>query len=421
MPDPTTMDDSVLGFPPPTPLAAGTAPSRPPDTKPRPDWSRKRWLGLVAAVCAALLGLALLLNRTLFAPETPSSTELVAVTSSTQTVTVGLSGTIAPQEQANASFAVPGTVQSVSVQVGDRVDQGQGLASINDVDLANAVALAEAQARAADAQLDTIRGTDGVTSAQLAAARAQVDAARAGVDNARSRQLDAILAAPLAGVVAEVNVKVGDQVTGAAAMTGSSGAGLSGVIPGLGELSGGGSTQTGAHVVIVVPDAWQMEASVGTADLPSLQPGQAAVVTPTGTTDRVTGEVDTVGIVAKATSGSAATFPVTIRLNATDRPLFSGSTADAVVTTQTIPDVLTLPVKAVNTQDGSSTVRKVVDGTPTQISVTVGRRFGDRLEITAGLNAGDEVETPKSVIVAAPPVFGPYGPSSAAPSPRETP
>ena len=63
----------------------------------------------------------------------------------------------------------------------------------------------------------------------------------------------------------------------------------------------------------------------------------------------------------------------------------------------------------------------MVDGTPTQISVTVGRRFGDRLEITAGLNAGDEVETPKSVIVAAPPVFGPYGPSSAAPSPRETP
>ncbi|MGB3956026.1 MAG: biotin/lipoyl-binding protein, partial [Brooklawnia sp.] len=133
--------------------------------RPRPAWSTKRRV-LTAAAALLLLVLAAWLAITLSpAPEDGPETEVVTVTRTTETRTVGLAGTIAPQQQANVSFAVPGTVQQVEVRVGDEVRQGQALARLDDRDLANAVALAQAQLSAAFAQLETIEQTDGATSA----------------------------------------------------------------------------------------------------------------------------------------------------------------------------------------------------------------------------------------------------------------
>ena len=250
---------------------------------------------------------------------------------------------------------------------------------------------------------------------------------------ARDRLADAILTSPLAGVVAAVNVEVGDQVSGAGGSVGGASlpglggmSGLSG-IPGLsgmtgGSTSGNGATATGANIVVVVPDAWKLEAEVGTADLPQLQAGQEAIVTPTGTSQHVSAVVDTVGIVANAASGQAATFPVTLRITDPSATLFSGSNADAVVTTGTVRGVLTLPGEAIWITNGQPAVRRQVGGTVTSVEVTTGRRFGDRVEITAGLDEGDEVLARRSVVVTPPPrpQFGPGG-SIVSPDPTATP
>lgn len=386
----------------------------------RRPWSRTRWvatIGAVLALVALASWLVVILSST---PAQQQETEVVAVTRSTETVSVSLAGTLAPQEQANVSFAVPGTVHQIAVRVGDQVQQGQVLALLEDRDLANAVALAEAQVSAARAQLTTIREADQATSAQIAAAQAQVQASVASLDSARGRLADANLTAPLTGTVAQVNLRVGDQVTGAGAVGGST-SGFSG-LSGLSGLGAATSTSAGAHVVIVVPDAWQLEASVGTADLPLLAPGQPAVVTPTGTDEAVDGFVDTIGIVATSASGSAATFPVSITLTGQGRKLFSGASAEAVVTVETIPDALTVPVTAVTTVDGRSTVQKVTGASTAATEVTLGRRFGERVEISAGLAVGDQIVAPKGLIVSAPPrpAYGPNG-TFASPDPTGTP
>ncbi|HHU37729.1 MAG TPA: HlyD family efflux transporter periplasmic adaptor subunit, partial [Propionibacterium sp.] len=270
---------------------------------------------------------------------------------------------------------------------------------------------------------------------QVAAARAGVESADASVVQALAHLADAQLTSPLAGVVAAVNIEVGDQVSGAGGIT--SGAslpsmsglpgGLSG-IPGMAALPGGstsgngGSAASGAHIVVVVPDAWKLEAEVGTADLPHLQTGQEAVVTPTGTSQHVAAVVDTVGIVATAASGQAAMFPVTLRVTDPSATLFSGSDADAVVTTGTVRDVLTVPGEAIWITNGKPTVRRQQGGSVTMVEVETGRRFGDRVEILSGLAEGDEVLARRSVVVTPPPrpQFGPGG-SIVSPDPTATP
>lgn len=362
---------------------------------------------------AALLVVALIAVLAIFnfgRQPAAEATEVVRAERSDQVTTVSLSGSLSPQQQANASFAVPGTVNAINVRVGQEVAAGDTLATLDDRDLRNAVSLAEANLAAARAQVQTLRDADAATSAQLTAANAQTEAMAAGVENARQRLSDAALTSPLTGVVAEVELEVGDQVTGAgASLPGSgsnplSGLGLPSSVTGAAGQSGAG----GAQIVVVVPDAWQLEATVGTADLTSLEPGQQAVVTPTGTDTHVTAVVDTVGIVASSSSGSAATFPVTLAITEPGVQLFSGSDADAVVTTATVPDVLTIPVEAVTYADDTTTVRRPGD---TTTEVSLGRRFGNRIEVTGGLGTGDEVLVPVGVVVSAParPQFGPNG------------
>lgn len=409
-----------------------------PSGSPRTRWSRRRWLLLIGAT---LVVLALVAAWFAFAPRPAEgpATQVVRVTRSDQSTTVSLSGVLAPQQQANVSFAVPGQVRSVPARVGERVTEGQELATVDDRDLRNAVDLASAQLNAARAQVNTARDA-GASSSQLEGARAGVRSAEASLEQARTRLADAVLTAPMSGVVAEVNVEVGDQVAGGGFDAGSMGGGSLGDLASsggaAGGLSGGGGMQVpsglgadagglpgasasaGAAVVIVVPEAWKLDATVGTADLPALKPGQPAVVTPTGTDQHVGAVVDTVGIVATR-NGGAASFPVTLKITDASAHLFSGADADAVITTDQVPGVLTVPAQSVTIADGRATVQRPGGATA---EVTTGRRFGDRTEITAGLAEGDEILAPQGVVVTPParPQFGPGG-TMVSPDPSTTP
>ena len=107
-------------------------------------------------------------------------------TKTTEQVTVNLTGTLAPQNQANLSFASAGTVTSVSAVVGSTVSAGQVLATIDDTQLRNAVTLAQANVTAARTSYSTVASTSGVTRAQLSNAQAQVDSAVAKLSSAKT-------------------------------------------------------------------------------------------------------------------------------------------------------------------------------------------------------------------------------------------
>lgn len=378
---------------------------------------RKR-VGLIAAALAvvAVIGLAVALLQP--GASTEPGYDLVQVTRSTQHVTLPVSGEIAPRTQANLSFRVGGSVTEVTARVGQKVKRGAILATVDSTDLRAAVALAEAQEAAARAQLSAARSTSGARKAQIDAAVAGVNSARAALDNARDRLAWGSLTSPIAGTVAQVNIEVGDQVGG------GSGASLPMGTGGfdLGVLTGGSApTSQGrtADVVVIADDGWQLEAQVATVDIPHLREGQAAVVTPTGTDQRLEGRVSSVGISATG-SGAQAVFPVVIEIADRDAHLFSGASADAVVTVETVEDALAVPISAVSTVDGDSTVLVETAGTATPTAVELGRRFDSQVEVLSGLSVGDTIRVPRAQVIAEP-TEPQWGPPHARPTPSASP
>lgn len=345
--------------------------------------SPRKWLLLgLAVVVLAGAGFGAWYLLTPRTTGTQATSRTVQVTRGTQTLTVALDGTLSPRKQSNVNFGVSGTVRGVSVQAGEKVTKGQKLATIDDSDLEDAVALAEANLTTARANLSDVYDNDG-SSAAITSAKAQVSSATAALASAEQNVEDAVLRSPITGTVASVGIEEGDSVTG----SGSSG--------GSGTSGSGTSTTTGtstAQFVVISTATWKLEGSVGSADLSSLKAGQAVAITTDAGTAQLKGTVASVGIVATSTSDGAATFPVVINVTGRHTDLYSGTTASAVITTGTYPDVLTVPTAAIRTEDSRTVVTRVTGTTTATTEVEIGKVFGSTTEIRSGLAEGDSVQ-----------------------------
>ncbi|HEY3409118.1 MAG TPA: biotin/lipoyl-binding protein [Propionicimonas sp.] len=343
--------------------------------------SGKKWLVLgLAIVVLAGVGVGTWFLVKPKTATTASSSRTVQVTRGTQTMSVAFDGTLSPRKQSNVNFSVSGTVTSVKVKAGQIVKKGQKLAAVDDSDLADAVALAKANLTTARANLSDVYDNSG-SSAAITSAKAQVTSAKAALAQANTNLDDAVLRSPISGTVASVSLEDGDTVTG----SGSSGSNSNS------SNSATTSTASTAQFVVISTSTWKLEGSVGSADLASLKAGQAVAITTDATTDKLTGTVASVGIVATSTSDGAATFPIVINLAGIHKDLYSGTTASAVITTGSYPDVLTVPTAAIRTENSKTVVTKVTGTTTSTTEVTIGKVFGSYTEIKSGLAEGDSV------------------------------
>ncbi|MBD7979662.1 biotin/lipoyl-binding protein [Oerskovia sp. Sa2CUA9] len=331
------------------------------------------------------------------APE--ATTQSVAASLSTVQQSVTTTATLTPSVQEEVSFAGSGTVTAVDVQAGDTVEAGQALATIDTLQLDAAVLsakadLAEAQATLADSQ-DSSDGS-AADLARISADQAQVEVAQSAVTAAEAALAGATLTAPAAGLVTEVNVSVGQAVTGSTTSSTSGSGADSGTTGGAGGSAPGATSSTtttssGAAFVIVGTDAWEATATVGDSDLPHLAVGNQVELTVDGLEDTVFGTVATIGLLPSTSSGTA-TYPVTISVTGSPEGLHDGVTADAEIIYERRTDVLTVPSAAVRTVDGESVVTQAgEDGEEVTTVVTVGETTGSLVEITSGLEEGDEV------------------------------
>lgn len=363
-----------------------------PPTRRRFRMSGKKWLWLSVAVVVLIAGAVggWMVFRPKSTNQAQSMSRTVQVEKGTQTQSVTLDGTLSPSKQSDVNFAVSGTITEVYVKAGDTVDKGDKLARVDDTELQDAVDVASANLTTAQANYDEVVDNDG-SSAAIASAKAQVSSANAALTSAKQDLKNAVLRSPIAGTVASVTAEEGDSVTGSGSSSSkSSGSGTS-TGTSTSDSSSTSSTST-AQFSVISTSKWKLEGTVGSADLASLKAGQSVEVTPSSATEAIKGTVASVGIVATSTSDGAATFPVVINLSGTHKDLYSGTTAAAVITTGSYPDVLTVPTAAIRTENGKTVVTKV-DGTATStVEVTVGRVFGTTTEITKGLSDGDSVQ-----------------------------
>ncbi len=188
-----------------------------------------------------------------------ATSQVETVNLGTITQTVSATGTIAPANQANVSFAESGRVTAVNVSAGQQVAAGQTLATIDPTSLWASYAETQATLATDQAKLQSDQ-TANASSAQITADEAAVTSAQAQLASAQSAVADAVLTAPIAGTVAAVNLGVGQQAsagssttassstgsassTGSSSSTGSTGSSSSG---GSGASTFGGSSGAGA-------------------------------------------------------------------------------------------------------------------------------------------------------------------------------
>ncbi|OYO08391.1 hypothetical protein CGZ98_16040 [Enemella evansiae] len=156
--------------------------------------------------------------------------------------------------------------------------------------------------------------------------------------------------------------------------------------------AGSGATGSTAQLVVIATDAWLVNAQVSAADLPRIKTDQPVEITPAGSSQKATGTVAQVGVMAASSSGGAATFPVTVAVTGNPTGLYAGGSASVSIVVRQYDDILTVPTAAILTENGKTVVRKLVGGQPVTTEVTVGQVFGTDSEITGGLQNGDEVQ-----------------------------
>lgn len=292
---------------------------------------------------------------------------------------VTASGKIEAENSANVSTRMMGYVTKVHVKVGQKVNAGQLLVSINNTDLQAKKAQVDAsilQATAAfnNAKKDFERFT--VLFNQQSASQKELDdmtsryeMAKAGLEAAKQMRNEVVaqfgysnITAPFSGEVTNTFVKEGDMAN-----------------PGLPLVSIEGASRL------------QVTAMVSESDIANIQNGMAVKVLVKSINKTVTGKVTEVSSSAKNTGGQ---YLVKINLTQTDKAILSGMfvnvqfpLANKTLTTVTTDKVL-VPESALVKQGQLVGIYTVGNGNTAILRwLRIGKTFGNQVEVLSGLSS----------------------------------
>lgn len=305
--------------------------------------------------------------------------DVATATVSEMTGGVVLTGSLNPYRSAEVRAQVPGTVTGIRVDAGDRVGNGQVLATIEAQGIRSqaagaqsAVAAAQANLALARRQLESARTLyqAGAMSeidfraaqTQLEAAEAQLAGARAQASTAGEAAARTTIRAPFAGEVGARMVEEGEAVNPGQAL-------FRVVNTSILELAGQIPVEQAARVRAGQPAEFTLNAYPG-----RIFRGQVARVEPTA--DPQTRQVG-----------------VYVQLPNQDRRLVGGLFATGRIATARGDSSVTIPAQAVRTQGAQEYVLVVENGVVARRPVTTGPRDESRgvVAITAGLRGGEQI------------------------------
>lgn len=330
----------------------------------RAERRRKKLIrrGIAAGVIGAIALISIVATLVINAqPQGASGPVTDMVTEGTFTTTVEAKGQLKPISSSVLSPSVDGTVDSINVQAGQSVNEGDVLMTIKNDELDRNVAeaqravaaaqedLANAQKAATAARATPTTDADGASAAAgvsaasedtnaVSAAQRSLASAQANLDQANAKAASRTVTAPSSGSIVELNAKVGATVTG-------------GMIMGESDTSGGKQCMQIADL-----SKMKVTVQVGEKDIAKIAVGQSANVTYPAFPDIVSqGTVTAIASVANsdaANGGGSVTFNVDILIEAPDARLKPGMTAEVSVVTEQLDDVVMVPTMALMTEDG---------------------------------------------------------------------
>jgi RND family efflux transporter MFP subunit len=365
-----------------------------------------KWVVILAVLAGAGYGGYRWLTR-----EQPVDVQVATVTeraAGTQAAVLNASGYVTARRRATVSSKITGKVVEVNVEEGMAVKEGQVLARLDDQTARASLALADAErvaaernareneVRLANARLTLDRQTrlakDGfATQSDVDAAKADVDSyvarvavftqqvevAKRQVDLEQSNLDNSVIRAPFSGIAVTKDAQPGEMVSPVSA--------------------GGGFTRTGICTIVDMRSL-EIEVDVNESYIGRVKPGQnisavldaypewqipAHVITVVPTADR-----------------QKATVLVRIGFKALDprilpdmgvKVTFLRDDTDTAQPAVTLRPVTLVPKAAIVTQAEQAFAFVVRGDHVERVAVRVGGTDGDRLEVLAGLSAGDRV------------------------------
>jgi len=390
----------------------------------------KKRLPLIITISLVCIGIVLAIVLSGRGSREATSVDTVEVTRGNITRTVLVDGNLEMPDKAYLSFGATGTVTDVLVAKGDSVVKGQILARLDarslefSVEIIQAqyeiaqinlmktiyphytkiwgtdmpgvwLALEEAQDNLKQAQellnegsieeaqvlLDLIEGNLSKAEEKSLASpwqlpwsvkllELQVDIARANLDAAKLNLEKAVIVAPFDGMVADITVTEGREV----------------------------STATLATPAISLVDTSEIEMSgfIDEIDIAMVKVGQAANITLDALPDEeIEGRVAFISPIGRALIG-VVSYETTITLENSVAWLRDGMTATAEVIIERRDDVLLIPNRTIRGTWENPTVLVLVDGQEEEREITLGLSDGINTEVLLGLEEGEEVALPAS-------------------------
>ena len=273
--------------------------------------------------------------------------------------------TLEPERSVNVVAKVSGVVVELRAEEGDQVKAGQLLARIDDSELAVNVKQAKARLDNAKSAFERAREMfqKNLTSREAyEQAKLELETAQAQYESAQLQWQYSRIRAPIDGVVTARNIDLGDMV----------------------------SVNT---VVFSLADFNPLLARVHVPekDITQVHVGQPAKITVESAPGRTfTGRVQMISPVVDPTTG---TVKVTIEIRKREGILRPGMFASVYLVTETHPNALVIPKKALVLESERDMVFTFKNGRAHEVPLKLGFSDAQNVEVLAGLAEGDTVIT----------------------------
>jgi HlyD family secretion protein len=357
-----------------------------------PDGKSKKvfiWVGIVVliVIVAVILGW-----NSLFSAAVDVKLTTVTLQSPAQTNAIlTASGYAVAQRKAAVASKGTGRLVYLGVVEGDKVKKNQVIAKLEDSDIQAQLAEANANLQLNEAQLKqaendykregTLLKTGSVSETEYETAEtnykkilASIDLAKAQVQASEVALENTIIRAPFDGTVLTKNADVGEIVAPLAA----------------------GANSKSAVVTIADMSSLQVEADVSESNIQKINNDQACEITLDAYPEhRYAGYVAKIVPTADRTK---ATVMVKVGFKNYDNRVLPEMSAKVnflkegeKIEKQNEKAMLVIPQSAVEIKNGNQFAFKVKDNKAFEVSITTGKTFGDYVEVTGGLQEGDQV------------------------------
>lgn len=321
----------------------------------------------------------------------------------TLTSSVSASGNITIDQDATVDPTISGTVTNLSVEVGDKVEEGQFLFDIINDELEVEVKKAEASYKQAQnnleskevaedeaeasygaakkkdkkdpetytrEQLEVLEDKIDVAEEEIALAEKNLEASSASYQNTLKDAAQRKVTAPISGTVNEINIKNGDD---------------------LGKISS--TTTKQSPIIIGDLNTLKAEVQVNEVDIAKVSVGQKAMLkfdSLDGLT--VSGKVEKIDSLGTTTQ-NVVTYDVTIGFDTLDSRIKPEMSVSASIINDVKQGVFIIPSSAVKMEGNSYYVEVLKDNIPERKTVQIGTTNNTDTEVTSGLEEGDKVIT----------------------------